>query len=210
MGLSKTRWVVYHVSRFVPMTRLPDRSEAFADLTPLTPRTRVDIAVILTLSDLQDCERFAIAMARCVETPMCLGLEGTLGAGKTQWTRFFAMALGADPAEISSPTFVLLHEYSSQPKIYHLDLYRIRDEDELLETGIEELFDQDAVTVVEWADRFARILPRDHIRVVWEFVPSESGEIRRVQLIPHGTRAVRVIERLKALSTVVWDHCPEP
>jgi len=110
----------------------------------------------ILIEDLADCQLFAEQVASLSTTPMAIALSGTLGAGKTQWTRFFAIALGAQPTSVSSPTFMLVHEYDSQPPIYHLDAYRIGDEDEMLELGIEEMLDADAITIVEWADRFPR------------------------------------------------------
>ena len=105
------------------------------------------------IENLDDCRLFAELVARYVKVPLCIALSGTLGAGKTQWTKFFAMALGAPAQSISSPTFTLVHEYDSDPAIFHLDAYRIGDEEEMLELGIEEMFDAEAITILEWADR---------------------------------------------------------
>ena len=60
-----------------------------------------------------------------------------------------------------SPTFVLIHPLGTNPEIHHIDAYRIRDSDEFLELGIEELFEQPVLTIIEWADRFAECMPRN-------------------------------------------------
>lgn len=148
----------------------------------------------IAIDDLVDCQAFAERLASVIQTPMTIGLSGTLGAGKTQWTRFFAMALGAPGKTISSPTFVLVHQYDSQPPIYHLDAYRVGDEEEMLELGIEEMFDEPAVTIVEWADRFPRLLPRNTIRIHLELMEQQNA--RHVRLQAAGSRAHAILQDL--------------
>lgn len=151
-------------------------------------------SVKLQIESLLDCQQLAIAMAKSVQTPLTIALSGTLGAGKTQWTRFFAIALDAPSESISSPTFMLVHEYPSKPKIYHLDAYRIGDEDEMLELGIEEMFESDSITIIEWADRFPKMLPRNTIKMRFEVSDQEFA--RTVELSANGKRAMVILERL--------------
>ena len=151
----------------------------------------------ILIEDLADCQLFAEQVAQLSMTPMAIALSGTLGAGKTQWTRFFAIALGAHPASVSSPTFMLVHEYDSQPPIYHLDAYRIGDEDEMLELGIEEMLDADAITVVEWADRFPRLLPRQTLRVHLEVGDLPTSRLARLRA--DGQRAKAILRKLVTL-----------
>ncbi|MCU0709211.1 MAG: tRNA (adenosine(37)-N6)-threonylcarbamoyltransferase complex ATPase subunit type 1 TsaE [Pirellula sp.] len=121
--------------------------------------------VRLSLETLEDCRNFAKRLAGRIQShgtsilPLAIGLTGTLGAGKTQWTTFFSHALGAPSESTSSPTYVLIHRYDSEPVIYHVDAYRVQDEDEFLELGIEELFESNGITIVEWADRFPNLMP---------------------------------------------------
>jgi tRNA threonylcarbamoyladenosine biosynthesis protein TsaE len=148
----------------------------------------------LRIEDLNDCQLFAAQIARHVKVPLCIALSGTLGAGKTQWTRFFASALGALPETVSSPTFMLVHEYDSKPPIYHLDAYRVGDEEEMLELGIEEMLDAEAVTIVEWADRFPRLLPAQTLRVDFEL--GASPECRHVHISANGENAKTILHNL--------------
>lgn len=148
----------------------------------------------ILIEDLVDCQLFAEQVAKLSTAPMAIALSGTLGAGKTQWTRFYAIALGAQPASVSSPTFMLVHEYDSQPPIYHLDAYRIGDEDEMLELGIEEMFEADAITIVEWADRFPRLLPRNTLRIHLEV--GESPASRHALIQAKGQRACAILRKL--------------
>jgi tRNA threonylcarbamoyladenosine biosynthesis protein TsaE len=91
-------------------------------------------------------------------------LCGDLGAGKTTLTKGIAKGLGAaDPDEVSSPTFTLIHEYGSPARVYHIDLYRIETERQLASLGLDELFDREAVVVIEWPEKFARWLPGEAV-----------------------------------------------
>jgi len=117
----------------------------------------------IALDNLQDCLAFGQLLAQAIRNnvPCTIGLVGTLGAGKTQLVKFIAQALGANPEDVMSPTFVLMHPLDTNPEIHHIDAYRIRDSDEFLELGIEELFEQPVLTIIEWADRFVDCMPRN-------------------------------------------------
>ena len=151
----------------------------------------------ILIENLADCRLFAEQVASHVSVPLAIALSGTLGAGKTQWTRFFAISLGAHPESVSSPTFLLVHEYNSQPPIFHLDAYRIGDEDEMLELGIEEMFDTDAITIVEWADKFPKLMPRNTLQIHMEI--GELPTTRHVLLQANGNRAKSMLQSLVKL-----------
>jgi tRNA threonylcarbamoyladenosine biosynthesis protein TsaE len=90
-------------------------------------------------------------------------LTGDLGAGKTTLAKGIVKGLGAgDPADVSSPTFTLIHEHG---RVYHVDLYRLESEREVESIGLDELFDKDAVVLIEWGERFARMLPQSRIDI---------------------------------------------
>ena len=143
----------------------------------------------IDIFSLEECQQLAVAIARQSLVPGCIALAGTLGAGKTQFTSFFAMEIGANPEEVSSPTFVLLHQYNTTPPLCHIDAYRIVDEDEFLEIGIEEVLENDCITIIEWADRFPDLLPRDHLMLQFSNVDSGPHQ-RRVHAISTGSRSL--------------------
>ena len=98
-------------------------------------------------------------------------LIGNLGAGKTTLAKGIVSGLGAAaPDEVSSPTFTLIHEYG--PNVYHIDLYRLDEEREVATLGLDEIISRDAVVLIEWGERFPRLLPDDcieiHIKAVGE------------------------------------------
>ncbi len=86
-------------------------------------------------------------------------LRGPLGAGKTTFVRGLALELTGEDS-VSSPTFTFWHRYGVAPNLHHLDLYRIDDERELLDMGLEEAFGPDAIVAVEWPERAPSLVPR--------------------------------------------------
>lgn len=91
-------------------------------------------------------------------------LEGALGAGKTALTQGIGRGLGVRGI-INSPTFTLVKEYAGRMPLYHFDLYRLEDEGEVLDLGVDEYLEGDGVCVVEWAERAAGVWPSSHLRV---------------------------------------------
>jgi tRNA threonylcarbamoyladenosine biosynthesis protein TsaE len=109
-------------------------------------------------------------------------LIGNLGAGKTTLVKGIAKGLGAAlPDEVTSPTFTLIHEYG--PSVYHIDLYRLDTPREVLSLGLDELFDREAVVLIEWGERFPDLMPPDRIEIRIE----ANGDEREI-LLSHPKR----------------------
>jgi len=105
-------------------------------------------------------------------------LEGELGAGKTLFAKGLARHYGVDPSVVVSPTFSLVNRYGGGRRVvYHLDLYRIENERELRELGIEELEEEGAVLVVEWAEKMGSYRRTDAISVRIEVTNEEERRI---------------------------------
>ena len=102
-------------------------------------------------------------------------LSGELGAGKTAFVRGLARGIGVDPAEVASPTFVLLTAYPGRFTLHHADLYRLEKKEADRELGLEELPGPDGVLAVEWAERLSFVpWPR-----VWRVALEHAGEDTR-------------------------------
>jgi tRNA threonylcarbamoyladenosine biosynthesis protein TsaE len=143
---------------------------------------RVEIVV----TDLAGTEALGRQLARALFGGAVVALIGPLGAGKTQLVRAIAEGLGiSDSRVVSSPTFVLIQEYSARLPIYHFDAYRLQTAAEFLDLGAHEYFEGKGVCLVEWADRVEECLPPDHLRITLEITGDTS---RRITLAGRGTQ----------------------
>jgi tRNA threonylcarbamoyladenosine biosynthesis protein TsaE len=109
-----------------------------------------------------------------------LALVGGLGAGKTHWTKGLVAGLGSG-AEVTSPTFGLVHEYAGgRMTVFHLDFYRLDAPEELLALGWDEYLDAGGVVVAEWGDKFPELLPADTRWLVFSIGEDGSRSVREV------------------------------
>ena len=107
-------------------------------------------------------------------------LIGNLGAGKTTLAKGIVKGLGAaQPDDVSSPTFTLIHEYS--PAIYHIDLYRLDQPEQVATLGLDEIFDRQAVVLIEWGERFPQLMPQARIEIRLRTTGESSREIEVVE-----------------------------
>lgn len=118
------------------------------------------------------------SLARRLPPRSVVLLIGNLGAGKTTLAKGIVQGLGAaDPDEVSSPTFTLIHEYGAG-RVFHIDLYRIEDARELRTLGLDEILDREAVVLVEWGERFPHVWPVDRIEIHLSAGEGDEREIR--------------------------------
>lgn len=105
-------------------------------------------------------------------------LTGGLGAGKTHWTKGFVAGSGST-AEVTSPTFGLVHVYEDGPApLFHFDFYRLGSAAELLDLGWDEYLDQGGIIIAEWADKFPELLPATTRWLDFEVQDGGSREVR--------------------------------
>ena len=123
-------------------------------------------------------------LAGLLKPPQLLLLRGDLGTGKTTLVKGIAQALdAAEPDEVTSPTFTLIHEYDGTRKgkpikLYHLDVYRLESERQLETLGLDDLLTSDALVVVEWGDKFASVMERADAEIT-----IEQGEVENERLL---------------------------
>ena len=109
-------------------------------------------------------------------------LIGNLGAGKTTLAKGIVNGLGAAAAdEVSSPTYTLIHEYG-EGRVYHVDLYRLDEPREVATLGLEEIFERDGLVLIEWGERFPRMLPAERIEIRIRPLANDEREIEVTQL----------------------------
>jgi tRNA threonylcarbamoyladenosine biosynthesis protein TsaE len=103
-------------------------------------------------------------------------LIGNLGAGKTTLAKGIVQGLkAAQPEEVTSPTFTLIHEYGAG--VYHIDLYRLDTAAQVATLGLDEIFDRRAVILIEWGERFPELLPEERIEIKLRTTGENSREI---------------------------------
>jgi tRNA threonylcarbamoyladenosine biosynthesis protein TsaE len=126
-------------------------------------------------------------IAQLLEAPTLLFLRGDLGAGKTTLVKGIVQALdAAEPDEVTSPTFTLVHEYDGHRrvkdklvdlKLHHIDLYRIEDERQLETLGFDEMAGEDAILLVEWGEKFPSVVKRSSGEISIEHAGGDSRNI---------------------------------
>ena len=121
-----------------------------------------------------------------------VGLQGPLGAGKTTLTQGIAQGMEV-PANrhVASPTFALVNEHVGRIKLTHADFYRLRNEAELVELGLDESFEQGAV-VIEWIDLFPHAVPTDHLFITIAI----KDNARTLTITANGPRAAQLLHSL--------------
>ena len=113
-----------------------------------------------------------------LKAPVLVLLSGDLGAGKTTLTKGIVSGLGAAAEEeVTSPTFTLVHKYERGARVYHVDLYRIADLHDLETLGLEDVFSEKAIVIVEWPDRLQLRMDWPIVRIALEHVSEDARRI---------------------------------
>ncbi|MBQ4332857.1 MAG: tRNA (adenosine(37)-N6)-threonylcarbamoyltransferase complex ATPase subunit type 1 TsaE [Clostridia bacterium] len=109
-------------------------------------------------------EEYGRKLAESLTAGTVVALYGGMGMGKTALVRGVAAGLGLE-AEVSSPTFALVHDYGGQPPLVHFDMYRVSGWEDLYSTGFFDYLDAGAILIVEWSEHIENALPADAIRL---------------------------------------------
>ena len=120
--------------------------------------------------------QFGERLGRLLKKGDVIALAGELGSGKTYFTKGIAKGLGIPPDSVTSPSFTLVNEYEGRYRLFHIDAYRLEKED-FLSAGLDEYLYKDGITVMEWADRWPEILPKDTIWVRFEILDENKRKI---------------------------------
>ncbi|WP_417810299.1 tRNA (adenosine(37)-N6)-threonylcarbamoyltransferase complex ATPase subunit type 1 TsaE [Thalassospira alkalitolerans] len=139
----------------------------------------------VAVGDQNGTEILAGQLAACAKPGDVILMHGTLGMGKSAFCRAYIRALADNPhEEVPSPTFTLVQVYELDPvSVWHFDLYRLSDPEEVHELDIEDAF-ADGVSLIEWPDRLEYLTPENRLDIHIE--PGSNVDGRVFQLIPHG------------------------
>lgn len=134
----------------------------------------------ILLKNEADTKALGETLAKEMQPNQVYALIGDLGAGKTTLAKAIAGGLGVSET-LTSPTFTIVQEYETgRLPLYHFDVYRVSDEDELFEIGLEDYFHKGGVCLVEWADLIEDLLPPDAVRIDLCYGEEEGERICRI------------------------------
>jgi tRNA threonylcarbamoyladenosine biosynthesis protein TsaE len=149
------------------------------------------------ISNLEATEAFGRRLGQILFPGAIVALVGPLGAGKTHLVRAIAEGVGiGNPAVVSSPTFVLIHEYPARIPIYHFDAYRLSGSREFEDLGARDYFASSGICLIEWADRVEDALPREHLRISIQILDQER---RQFKVTAIGVQYEDCLQRLNRL-----------
>jgi tRNA threonylcarbamoyladenosine biosynthesis protein TsaE len=145
----------------------------------------------------KESTQLAAAVAELVRAGDLILLAGDLGAGKTTFAQGFGAALGVTD-RITSPTFTLVSQYRGRLELYHLDVYRLDQVEEVLDLGLAEMLDEGGVTLIEWGDTIIPVLPADYLEVRLRLGEGDDDRVIEIQLV-----GPRWSARTRALTTAL-------
>lgn len=151
-------------------------------------------ALELVTGSVEETAAFGVRLGKALGAGDVVALYGELGSGKTTLIQGVAQGLRLAPEAVKSPTFVLVREYHGDPALIHVDGYRLEGAQAAWFLDVDLLFSSHKVTVLEWADRFAGLLPEDRVEVQMSHV---STNRRQLQVSATGARSSEVIANLQ-------------
>ena len=150
--------------------------------------------MVLQTKSTSETIRIGKNIGRTLRPGDVVALVGELGTGKTQFIKGLAKGLGVGkPTYISSPSFTLINEYSGRVPFYHIDLFRLKSEKEAEELGLEEYFQGEGISAVEWADKIPSWLPKENL---WIHIHYTGENTRSLEIVGIGDRYEKLVEQL--------------
>ncbi|MFA5523960.1 MAG: tRNA (adenosine(37)-N6)-threonylcarbamoyltransferase complex ATPase subunit type 1 TsaE [Tissierellales bacterium] len=147
----------------------------------------------INIENLEETEKIGYILGKLLTGGEVICMTGDLGAGKTTMTQSIAKGLDVEDY-VTSPTFTIINEYEGRCPLYHFDVYRINDVDEMYDLGYEEYFYSKGVSIIEWADIIKEILPKERLNI--EIKKNDSIEGREIIIHGNGERYINLIDFL--------------
>lgn len=148
----------------------------------------------INVDNIKETEKVGYTLGKLLSGGEVLCMTGDLGAGKTTMTQSIAKGLEVEDY-VTSPTFTIINEYKGRFSLYHFDVYRINDVDEMYDLGYEEYFYSDGVSIIEWADIIEEILPKERLNI--EINKKDNNESREIIISGSGNKYLNIIEKMK-------------
>lgn len=126
---------------------------------------KAPLSTIITTHSERDTLKFGSELSRLLEKGDVLCIQGEMGAGKTHLIKGIAEGMGVDQTKVNSPTFTLVNEYDGTTKLFHFDLFRIKNDRELLDIGIEEYLYGDGICLIEWPEKMETFKPESAVQI---------------------------------------------
>ncbi len=147
-------------------------------------KNTITMKMIRETNTAEETFEFAKDLAESAEPGDVYALIGDLGVGKTVFTKGFAKGLGIEETSVSSPTFTILQIYEEgRIPLYHFDVYRIEEPEEMEEVGLDEYMEGDGVCLIEWANRIEEIMPPQTIVVTIEKDLTKGLDYRKISVV---------------------------
>lgn len=149
----------------------------------------------IKLNNLKEVDEFGIKLGLLLKSGDVLCLNGDLGAGKTTLTKSIGLGLGVEDY-ITSPTFTLINEYYGNLNLYHFDVYRLENTEELYDLGFDDYFYGNGVSIIEWAEKIENMLPKE--RLIINIEKTNNPDERILKIKSHGDRYNKLVKELSS------------
>ncbi|HAE91544.1 MAG TPA: tRNA (adenosine(37)-N6)-threonylcarbamoyltransferase complex ATPase subunit type 1 TsaE [Tissierella sp.] len=148
----------------------------------------------IRLEGLEETKELGIKLGNILKSGDVVCLNGELGAGKTTLTKSIGLGLGVTDY-ITSPTFALINEYNGRVPVYHFDVYRLENVEEIYDLGFDEYFYGKGVCIIEWAEKIERLLPKE--RVILDIEKGKALDERIINIKGSGNRYIEILKELE-------------
>lgn len=139
------------------------------------------------VTTVEETEKIGEQLGKLAKLGDIICLIGDLGTGKTHLTKGIAKGLHIEEY-ITSPTFTIVNEYVGRLKLYHFDVYRVNDPEEIAAIGFDEYIFSDAVSIIEWANYIEELIPKEHLQIHIEKLPQLGVDCRKITLSYSSTK----------------------
>lgn len=176
----------------------PDRTGSMNDGTITcenVPMATSSNLLDLILSSPDETESLGFIIGRLLHGGEVLALIGDLGVGKTVLVRGMVAGLDMPAESVTSPTFLIVHEYQGRLPIIHIDMYRLQRVEEVESIGLADYLRTDVVVAIEWADRFPQLLPEDRLELKFSH---RTRTTRSLRVEARGTSSRSLFARIKS------------